>query len=121
MAANKGNPAPVKGVQVWFQPSANGRLTTAEVVTVEYSGTRRFVHRIGSIRLGVGRGDLVGLTPSEVSFLLVDALHSWLSVERSSLRAVALTNSGRVAAPAPPAGATGAALNSMVQVPFPGL
>ena len=89
-------------IQVVFNPWADGH-TTATVVTADYRGVHRVVHRIGSIRLDLGRQDLVGLAASQVSALLVSRLNAWLSDN-------AATIPGPAGPPAPPLGVTGAAL-----------
>ena len=120
MAANKGRSPVARQIQVWFTPSASTPLSSADVCVVDHDGARRLVHLVGSIRLRVGRSHLVGLTPSEVTWLYVDALHTWMSEQRSSLRATAQANASRVAAPAPPEGVTGAVWNALENVPLPG-
>ena len=91
-------------IQFIFNPWENG-WTTCTVATVDYRGDRRFLHRIGSVRLGIGRQDLVGLSASEVARLLSDRLQDWLSDEASTLP--------RPKAPAPPEGVKGAALTQV--------
>lgn len=113
MAANKEDSRPAyRALEVFFHPTA-GRTTSADVLTVDYRGDRRIVHRIGSISLRVGRGDLVGLTASEVTWVLVDQLHSWLQTERSGLAHTTDAPPSRVAAPASPEGTTGAAVDPL--------
>lgn len=92
-----------RAIEIFFHPTGHG-FTGVEVLTVDYRGDRRVARRIGSIRLGVGRDALVGLTPGEVTTALVDHLHTWLSEERSTIP-------GRQA-PAPPEGVTGAVVEA---------
>ncbi len=121
MAANKRRSRDgVRSLEVYFTPW-EGRFTSANVLTVDYSGDRRTARRIGSIRLRIGRDDLVGLTPSEVTWRCVDELHKWLSAERSILALASPTPPGRAAAPAPPEGVTGAVLKGTLDNPLPGL
>lgn len=85
-------------ISVIFNPW-QGRHTTCTVVTVDHLGSHRVVHRVGSISLDVGRPDLVGLAASEVTALLVDHLHAWLSERRPTLP--------RAMAPGAPSGGHG--------------
>lgn len=87
-------------LQFIFNPWESGH-TTCTVVTVDYRGAHRAVHRIGSINLDLGRQALVGLAASEVAALLCVHLHEWMSEHRPTLP------QGRQA-PGAPGGATGA-------------
>ena len=89
--------------------------------TVDYLGTSRLAHRIGSLDLRVGHQDLVGLTPTQVTALLVDRLYTLLVTKRASLMPPVTSGTLREAGSAPPAGATGENLNHLVNVPLPGL
>ena len=110
-----------RALEILFNPW-EGRRTSVNVLTVDYRGDRRVARRIGSVSLRVGRGDLVGLTPGEVTAVLVTALADWLSAERATLRPPdAGAKPGRAAAPAPPEGVTGAAWNPLVNEALPGL
>lgn len=121
MPANKeSSRGGVRSLEVFFQPT-QGRFTGVEVLTVDYNGPRRVARRIGSIRLRLGRSDLVGLTSSEVTWVLVDALHEWLKEERSVLSAASPTIPSGRRPPAPPAGVTGAAVDPLLTDTLPGL
>lgn len=115
-----GAPHGSRSLEVFFHPGAH-RYTHAEVLVVDYRGDRRTARRVGSLRLGLGPSDLVGLTPSEVTFVLVQALYEWLLLERGELAAIARATDSRAAAPAPPEGGRGAALIGCVDNPLPGL
>lgn len=71
-------------LDVIFNPWNSGH-TTVSVVTADYRGDRRLVHRIGSIDLPVGRQALTGHSPADVTALLVGELHKWLSERRPTL------------------------------------
>lgn len=121
MAANKASSITgCRSLEVFFQPTA-GRTTGVEVLLVDYVGPRRLTRRIGSVRLGLGRSALVGLTPSEVTWSLIDAFHTWLEEERGGLAHPTDFTPSRSAAPAPPEGVTGAAVDQVIADPLPGL
>ena len=121
MAANKeSSGSAYRALEVFFHPTA-GRTTSADVLTVDYRGDRRIVHRVGSISLGIGRSNLVGLTADEVTWVLVHELHEWLLKERPRLTTVDGTTDSRPAAPAPPEGVTGAAVDPLRTDCLPGL
>lgn len=109
-----------RAVEILFNPWNTGR-TTVNILTVDYHGDRRVARRIGTVGLRLGRCDLVGLTPGEVTWLLVDRLHQWLSEERSTLSGPSLPAPGRRAAPAPPEGVAGAAVDPLRTHTLPGL
>lgn len=76
----------VRQIRITLDPWASGH-TSANVVVVDYRGSRRVEHRVGLVQLRVGRQDLVGLTSAEVTWRLIDELHKWLSVRRPTLPA----------------------------------
>jgi len=109
-----------RALEILFNPWNTG-YTTVSVLTVDYRGDRRIARRIGSVRLRGGRGDLVGLTPSEVTSLLVERLHEWLSEERRTLHPSAQVTATAKRSSAPPEGVTGVVLKGTVDNPLPGL
>lgn len=87
-----------RSVQFIFNPWNTGH-TTVSVVTVDHRGDRRAVHRIGTVDLPVGRLDLRGLSPLEVTERLAFSLSQWLNDHRST--------PDRAQPPAPPDGGHG--------------
>jgi hypothetical protein len=109
-----------RALEILFNPWNTG-YTSVSVLTVDYRGDRRVARRIGSVRLRVGRADLVGLAPSEVTALLVERLHEWLSDERRTLFPSSAVTVAAKRSPAPPEGVTGAAVDPLRTHTLPGL
>jgi len=80
----KARPTGYRSLSIIFNPWNSGH-TTVSVVTLDFRGDRRIVHRIGAIDLPVGRLALSGLAPVEVTGLLVNELQEWLSDHRPTL------------------------------------
>ena len=96
-------PVAFRQLRITFDPWNTGH-TSVNVVTVDYRGDRRIVHRIGAIELPLGRQALAGLSASDVTHRLVALLHVWLGDNRPAAAASA--------ASAPPLGARGGTVTS---------